>query len=382
MVFYFKFSEKIMLDPRITKLARVLVSHSCRVAPGEKVLIEAIDVPHEFTCELIRLTKEAGGIPLVKLDSNQIRRALLLSGSDESWECVAKIEKAMIEQAACYIGARGSLNVSELSDVPTDKQKIYEKKVWEPVHQAIRVPKTRWVVLRWPSSSMAQLAEMSTSSFEDFFFQVCTLDYDKMAKAMQPLIERMQKTDLVKIVGPRDTNLAFSIKNIPVVGCSGSHNIPDGEVFSAPVRDSVQGVIYYNTPTLYRGETHQDVRLEFKDGKIIKATSSNTEKLNEVFDTDEGARFIGEFAIGFNPFCTRPMKDILFDEKIAGSIHFTPGNCYKETENGNRSSIHWDLVLRQTPEAGGGELYFDGELIRKDGRFVVADLAALNPENL
>lgn len=371
-----------MLDPRITKLAQVLISHSCKVKAGEKVLIEAIDVPHEFTCELIRLTKEAGGTPLVKLESSQVKRALMLHGTEESWQYVADVEKTMMQQADCYIGARGSLNVSELSDVASDKQKLYEKIVWEPIHQNIRVPNTRWVVLRWPSASMAQLAEMSTAGFEEFFFNVCTLDYDKMERAMQPLIERMSKTDKVRIVGPRDTDLRFSIKNIPVVGCSGSHNIPDGEVFTAPVRDSVQGVIHYNTPTLYRGETHNDVRLVFKDGKIIEATSSNTEKLNEVFNSDEGARYVGEFAIGFNPFCTRPMKDILFDEKISGSIHFTPGNCYKETDNGNRSSIHWDLVLRQTENAGGGEIYFDDVLIRKNGRFVVPDLEVLNPENL
>lgn len=371
-----------MLDSRVTKLCDVIINHSCKVKLGDKVLIEAIDVPHEFTSELIRLTKEAQGIPIVKLDSNHIRRALLLSGTVESWQSAYLYEKALMEQADCYIGARGSFNICELSDVPTEKQKLYEKYVWEPIHQKIRLPKTRWVVLRWPSSSMAQAAEMSTSSFEEFFFKVCTLDYSKMDRAMQPLMQRMSKTDRVQIIGPRDTNLSFSIKNIPVVGCSGSHNIPDGEVFTAPVKDSVQGVIHYNTPTIYRGETHHDVRLVFKDGKIIEASSSNTEKLNEVFDTDEGARFIGEFAIGFNPFCTKPMKDILFDEKIAGSIHFTPGNCYAETDNTNRSCIHWDLVLRQGSDAGGGEIYFDGELIRKDGRFIPSDLLALNPENL
>jgi aminopeptidase len=370
------------MDPRMTKLAETLINYSCKAKKGEKILIEAIDIPHTFTNELIRAARAAGAIPIVKLDSNEIKRAMLLNGSEEGWKMIAECERSMMSQVQCYIGIRGSYNVSELSDVPAAQQKLYEDTVWKQVHQEIRVKKTRWVVLRWPTASMAQLAEMSTQGFEDFFFNVCTLDYAKMEKAMQPLIELMNKTDQVRLVGPKDTLLTFSIKDIPAIGCSGHRNIPDGEVFTAPVRDSVNGVIHYNTPTLYRGETHTDVRLEFEKGRIVKGASSNTEKLNEVLDTDEGARYVGEFAIGFNPYCTRPMKDILFDEKMAGSIHFTPGQCYEETENGNKSNIHWDMVLQQTDAAGGGEIYFDGKLIRKNGRFVLPELEGLNPERL
>jgi aminopeptidase len=237
-------------------------------------------------------------------------------------------------------------------------------------------------VLRWPTPSMAQMAEMSTSAFEDFYFNVCTLDYARMAKAMTPLVELMQKTDRVRLRGPRDTDLQFSIKGIPAIPCDGRVNIPDGEVFTAPVKLSVNGVIHFNCPTIYRGVTHNDIRLVFREGKIVEATSTSTDKLNEVLDADAGARYVGEFAIGFNPHCTKPMKDILFDEKIAGSIHFTPGACYDEASNGNKSDIHWDMVMRQTPESGGGEIYFDDRLVRKDGRFVVPELLGLNPENL
>jgi aminopeptidase len=282
----------------------------------------------------------------------------------------------------CYIGARGSPNVSELSDVPADKQKLYEATVWKRVHQEIRIKKTRWVVLRWPSPSMAQMAEMSTEAFEDFYFNVCTLDYGKMARAMQPLKDLMERTDRVRLKGPQDTDLNFSIKGIPAIPCDGKVNIPDGEVFTAPVRNSVNGVIHFNCPTIYRGQTHNDIRLVFKDGKVVEATSTNSEKLNEVLNSDEGARYVGEFAIGFNPYCTKPMKDILFDEKIAGSIHFTPGQAYDEANNGNKSAIHWDMVMRQDKEVGGGEMYFDNKLIRKDGRFVVQELQGLNPEYL
>ena len=371
-----------MIDPRMTRLADVLVNYSCELKSGERILIEAIDVPHEFTCELIRTAKAAGGIPVVKLESNQIKRALMRSGSRESWDLIAETEKGLMEKIQCYIGARGNPNVSELSDVSADQQALYENSVWKRVHTEIRVKKTRWVVLRWPNPSMAQMAEMSTEAFEDFFFDVCTMDYARMAAAMKPLSKRMMQTDVVRIRGPRDTDLTFSIKGIPAIECEGKRNIPDGEVFTAPIRNSVNGVIHYNTPTLYRGETHNDVRLVFKNGKIVEATSTNAKKLNEVLDADEGARYVGEFAIGFNPYCTRPMKDILFDEKIAGSIHFTPGGCYEEAGNGNKSAIHWDMVLRQTPDCGGGELFFDSTLVRKDGLFVTDDLLGLNPERL
>jgi aminopeptidase len=259
--------------------------------------------------------------------------------------------------------------------------KLYEKHVWQRVHHDIRVKKTRWVVLRWPNPSMAQSANMSTEAFENFYFDVCTLDYSKMSKAMQPLVDLMNRTARVRLVAP-GTDLNFSIKDIPAVGCDGKLNIPDGEAFTAPVKDSVNGTIQFNARTIYHGVVHDNVRLVFREGKIVEATSSNTEALNKVLDTDEGARYVGEFALGFNPYVTRPMLDILFDEKIAGSIHFTPGSCYDEAPNGNKSEIHWDMVLLMTPDAGGGEIHFDDKLIRKDGRFMLPELEPLNPENL
>lgn len=371
-----------MIDPRMTKLAETLIGHSTAVKPGDKILIEAIDIPHEFTIECARVARAAGGHPLVLLKSNRVNRALMLHGTQESWNLTADVELLQMQNVQCYLGIRGNPNVSELSDVSAEQMKIYESTVWKRVHIETRVPKTRWCVLRWPSPSMAQLAQMSTEAFENFYFDVCTLDYAKMARAMEPLKARLEATDQVRIKGPQDTDLTFSIKGLPAIPCAGTHNIPDGEVFTAPVKESVNGVIHYNTPTLYHGTTHDDVRLVFRDGKIVEATSTATDKLNEVLDTDEGARYVGEFAIGVNPYVTRAMKDTLFDEKIAGSIHFTPGGSYDECPNGNKSEVHWDMVLIQTPEFGGGEIYFDGELVRKDGLFVVDDLKPLNPENL
>jgi aminopeptidase len=370
-----------MLDPRAQKLAEILVNYSCRVTPGDHVLVEAVDTPPEFVTALVQTIAKANGYPHVLLKTASVTRALMCAGTHEQWKKIASIERSQMEQMQCYIGVRGSCNISELSDVANDQQKLYESTLWKEVHHDVRVKKTRWVVLRWPNAAMAQLAQMSTESFEDFFFNVCTLDYAKMSLAMKPLQELMERTNQVRLVGP-GTDLSFSIQGIPAISCDGRVNLPDGEVFTAPQRESIQGTIQFNTDTLYRGTTHQDVRLTFVNGAITSATSSNTKALLEVLDSDPGARYVGEFAIGFNPYCTRPMKDILFDEKIAGSIHLTPGACYDEASNGNQSDIHWDLVLRQTADVGGGEIWFDDVLVRKDGLFVLPELYALNPEKL
>jgi aminopeptidase len=280
-----------------------------------------------------------------------------------------------------YIGIRSGENVSELGAVPSDKMKIYQEHFQKPVHSEQRVKYTKWCVMRYPNPSMAQLADMATEQFEDFYFKVCNLDYSKMSKAMDSLVDYMKDVDRVRITG-KDTDLAFSIKGLPAIKCDGKLNIPDGEVFSAPVKDSVNGYITYNTPAVYQGITFSNIRLEFKQGKIVKATANDTERIEKIFDTDEGARYVGEFAIGVNPYIEKPMKDTLFDEKIKGSIHFTPGSCYDECDNGNQSAIHWDLVFIQRPEYGGGEIWFDNTLVRKDGVFVVKELECLNPENL
>lgn len=370
------------MDSRITQLAERLVTYSCKVKENEKVLIQVFgNDAKDLVRAIVKEVYKAKAFPFVRFVNQQIQREILLGCSEEQLKIMAEVDSLEMSQMDCYIGIRGAENVSELSDVPSERMTLYEKFYSTPVHHEIRVPKTRWVVLRYPNSAMAQLSNMSTEAFEDFYFQVCNLDYSKMNEAMKSLVEYMNRTDKVRLVAP-GTDLTFSIKDIPAIPCAGELNIPDGEVFTAPVKDSVNGVITYNAPSLYQGFTFENVRLEFENGKIVKATANDTERINEVFDTDEGARYVGEFAIGVNPFILHPMKDILFDEKIMGSIHFTPGNCYDEAPNGNESAVHWDLVLIQTPEYGGGEIYFDDVLVRKDGLFVVPELECLNPENL
>ena len=370
-----------MQDPRLEKLADVLIHHSTKIQAGEKVLIEGFDMPEEMILALIRKVREAGGVPMVTIKNNRVQRELIRANDATTMENIGAYEAFRMGRVQAYIGLRGSYNISEMSDVSGGAMDLYEKHWLKPVHYDIRVPKTKWVVLRWPTASMAQQAQMSTEAFEDFYFDVCTLDYGKMAQAAQALKLRMEQTDRVRLTGV-DTDLQFRIQNIPAIPCSGSHNIPDGECFTAPIKDSVNGTIRYNVPTIYRGTPFSDICLTFEKGKIVEAMSSDTDKLNEILDTDEGARYIGEFAIGFNPYITKPMLDILFDEKIAGSFHFTPGQAYEDADNGNRSGVHWDMVFIQTPEYGGGEIYFDDECIRKDGFFVVPGLEGLNPENL
>jgi len=370
-----------MRDPRGARLARLIVEHSTCLKPGEAVLIEAFDAADGLVLDLIDATHAAGALPIVSIRSNAVIRSQISRAGAAQLELQAAIELFQMQKVQAYVGIRGAANVSELSDVPPDRMALYQQKVAQPVHLDYRVNHTRWVVLRYPNAAMAQLAGMSTEQFEDFYYRVCTLDYARMADAMEPLKQRMDRTDQVRIVGP-GTDLKFSIRDIPSVKCEGRRNLPDGECYTAPVRDSVEGTISYNTPSLYLGTTYEQVKFTFEGGRIVQAKGAPQDRLDAVLDSDEGARFIGEFSLGFHPLINRPMKDTLFDEKIAGSLHFTPGQAYEDVDNGNRSAVHWDMVLIQRPEWGGGEVWFDGELIRKDGRFVPADLKPLNPERL
>jgi len=368
-----------MSDPRYDALAKVLVSHSTKLKKGERVLIDVAETPEEFVIALIRAVREAKAEPFVTIHTNRISRELALGVTATQAATMAEIDLARLKKMQAYIAVRGSHNMAEMADVPQEKSALLSSKLRPALDY--RINKTRWVVLRWPNPSMAQMGQMSTEAFADFFFRVCTLDYAAMIPGMKALKALMDRTDRVEITGP-GTDLRFSIKGIGSVICGGEHNIPDGEVFSCPVKDSVEGHITFNAPTTARGIAFDNVRLEFSKGKIIKATANNTKALNEILDTDAGSRFIGEFSLGFNPHILHPMRDILFDEKIAGSFHFTPGQAYEVAGNGNKSAVHWDMVCIQRPDYGGGEVWFDGKLIRKDGLFLPASLQSLNPDRL
>jgi aminopeptidase len=369
-----------MRDPRLTQLATNLINYAVALEPGEPVLIENFGIERELVEALVEAAYAAGGHPFVLLKDNRSLRKLYRNASEEQIQLMADIERKQMQAMDACIGLRAGDNINELSDGPAEQMKLYGQTIGK-MHTQDRVNGTKWVVLRFPAGSMAQLANQSTEAFEDFYFDVCTLDYEKMGQAVEPLVDLMNRTDSVRLVGP-GTDHSFSMNDIPAIKCAGIANIPDGEVFTAPGKDSVNGVISYNTLSSYQGFTFEIVKLTFKDGKIVEASANDTDRINQVFDTDAGSRFVGEFAIGVNPFIQHPMKDILFDEKIDGSFHFTPGQPYEEAYNGNDSSVHWDLVNIQRPDYGGGEIWSDDVLIRKDGRFVLPELEVLNPENL
>jgi aminopeptidase len=368
-----------MHDPRCDKLAEVLTRHSTKLGRGENVLIEVFDVPDGMAVALIRAVRAAGAVPFVNIHRASVSRELTMEATEAQVRVSAAVELARMKKMHAYIAVRGSHNITEMSDVPEETMRMVSGGMRRVLDW--RINRTKWVVLRWPTPAMAQQAQMSTPAFEDFFFKVCTLDYARMAPGMAALKALMDRTDRVRLVGP-GTDLRFSIRGIGSVVCGGDRNIPDGEVFSCPVKKSVEGHVSFNVPSIYQGQAFDGVRLEFSKGKIVGATANNTAALNRILDSDPGARFIGEFSLGFNPHILHPMRDILFDEKIAGSFHFTPGQAYKVAGNGNRSRIHWDMVCIQRPDYGGGEVWFDGKLIRKDGEFTVPALGKLNPEFL
>lgn len=370
------------MDERIRKLASNLLNHSVRLKKDEKILIEMIGTDcSDLAIELIKQSKELGATPLFNIIDYKVLKEILLNSNKEQIEEYAKYDLIKMQNVDAYIGIRAA-NPKELDGISKENMEIYNKYYQTPVHFEERVKNTKWCILRYPNEWLATSAKMSLEEFTDFFYNVCTIDYDKMEEAMEPLKQLLTNTKNVHIIGP-GTDLTFSVEGITAEKYFGTYNIPDGEVASCPTKYSTNGYITYNTETIYNGITFNNIYFEFKDGKIIKAEAGDkTKELNEILDTDDGARYIGEFAFGLNPYVKNTMGDTLFDEKVAGSFHFTPGTALEESDNGNRSNIHWDIVCIQTPEFGGGEIYFDDVLIRKDGKFILEELKALNPENL
>jgi aminopeptidase len=372
-----------MLDLRVHQLAEMLCSHSVSLGPEDCVLIHAIDIPEEAVAAMVEAAHAAGAQAFVKTESSRVQRSLMRGMTLRNAETMAEIDLHEMKRMTAYIAFRGAANAFEGADVDGETRAMWAKAYSAPVHGEQRVNHTKWAVLRWPSPGMAQQAGMSTEAFEDFYFQVCNVDYGRMEAAARPLVELMSRTDRVEIKGP-GTDLSFSIQGIGAVSCHGRRNIPDGECFSAPVAGSMNGTVQYNTVSLYEGREFKDIRFTVRNGEIADAEAgAMTERLNHILDTDPGARRFGEWSLGYNPAILHPMRDTLFDEKIAGSFHLTPGRSYAPPGgNGNESAIHWDIVCIQRPDYGGGEVWFDGVLIRKDGLFVIPELAGLNPDAL
>lgn len=371
-------------DERIARLAENLIKNSVKLKKGEQIYIEAIGLSTmPLVQELVKAATKAGGVPFYYFNEQSLQKEFIENASVAQMKAQAEIHKQLMANSQAYIGVRGNDDLFKMSAVDPEKMNNYQKYYWNPVHSEIRVPKTKWCVLRYPNSAFAAMSKMALEEFEDFYFDACLVDYVKMGQAMKPLKKLMDKTKKVRIVAP-GTEVEFSIAGLKSIICDGKMNIPDGEVYTAPVKDSINGVIQFNTDTTYLGTVFSNIRLEFKDGKIVEGHSMiNDDKFQKILNIDEGSRYMGEFALGVNPYVTQPMLDILFDEKISGSFHMAIGNSYEdETNNGNKSAIHWDLVQMQDAEHGGGEIFFDDVLVRKNGRFVLPDLIGLNPEKL
>ena len=359
------------------KLSNTLINYSLNIKEKEKVLITYSDIKcKNLVKHLIKDITKVNGFPFVKIIDDEINALLLKETTIDKIDLVAKHLKEEVNNYDAFITIRYNKNEYESTNVsPSIRKKLGNKTL---KYKEIRTNQRKWVILNYPSYLDAYKAKMSYDDFYNYSFNAMNYDYSKTKDLIKPLKELMLKTDKVRITAP-NTDITFSIKNMNVIECLGNFNIPDGEIFTAPIKNSINGVITYNVDSPYNGNVYKNVSLTFKDGKIIKSTcDGDNEKLSEIFETDEGSKYVGEFALGLNPNIKNPISDILFDEKIIGSIHFTPGAAYKEAYNQNDSAIHWDMVLIQRKEYGGGNIYFDDVLIRKDGLFVLDELLPLN----
>jgi aminopeptidase len=365
-----------MKDPRVKELAGVLVNYSTRVKKGDVVLISASGFEAAPLVQELYILCLERGAAYVEYEFNlpEINRHFFNMATKGQLAYFPEHRLAFMKKATVYIAISAGENSMVMAKA-NQSNMISWSKVVRPIIDE-RVKHTRWVITRYPTQGAAQEAKMSLEEYEDYLFSACCIDWSVESKKQERLKRLMDRACKVRITAD-DTDLSFSIKGMPGIKCDGRYNIPDGEVFTAPVRDSVEGYITYNCPTVYQGKEFNNIRLEFSSGKIVRASSPGMDKeLNSILNTDEGARFIGEFAIGVNPGITEPMRNILFDEKIFGSIHFTPGQCYDECDNGNRSAVHWDMIKILK---NGGEIWFDDQAIQRNGQFVHKDLLALNP---
>ncbi len=374
----------MLSDPRIDRLAGVLLRHSLALAPGDIFQINAPFAAKPLVTAIYREAARIGVFPILRWQDDEIGRMAteLLSPDDVASERFLALnagwEMARWQDIAANLTIRGPENDQENSQVPRAKIQMAAK-AGEPLQRLI-IDERRWVLFYWPTPAQAQKASLSSDAYLDFVLDVSLVDYERLLAAEKSLAQRMETADQVHIVAP-GTDLNFSIRGMPAICCCGRRNVPDGEVYTAPLRESANGRITYNVPSTMWGKTYEQISLTFENGRIREATCGRGDaaELTRIFDTDEGARYIGEFSFGVNPMIRKPTGSTLFDEKITGSIHLTPGNAYAKADNGNKSLIHWDLIQIQRSDYGGGEIWFDGELIRQDGLFVPRELQGLNP---
>lgn len=362
---------------RLQSLATVLLEHSLGLKKGERLLVRGHGEALPLMGVLVSLALERGIVTDYELMDETMNRLLMIGATRETYKLKADTTLHRIEASDAVVNIFAMGNDYQFADVPQDRLTLTQQ-MDRPFIEKM-VGEKRWVLLNYPTALGAHKARMGTEAFADHLMKVCTVDYSGMAKALEPLKRRMDKADRVRITAP-GTDLSFSVKGLEAVPCTGQNNLPDGEIYTAPVLESVHGTIRFNTPSPFKGHVFHNMTWVFEKGRIVKVGSDEgTEALEAVLSIDEGARRLGEFAFGLNPLIDEAMGNILFDEKINGSIHLAAGQAYDgPADNGNRSANHWDNILILKKEKGGGEVRFDGELIQKDGLFVPEDLAALN----
>lgn len=375
----------MMKEKDILALARQFMGNAVNVASGDNVWIEYVgDEAKPLAQACMQEAVNAGGKGFMYNSSGvQIAAILKAAGdSDDALEKEGARRYELMKTMNGYIRICDENDVN-LAGIPLDDMRRYQGLVMEKATNH-RVRYTNWLVVDSPSKAFAKACGMSLKKFEEFYLKVCLVDYNRMTEAGLPLEYYMAQAEHVRLTG-EGTDISFIKKDISARLCTGKRNIPDGECFTAPDADSVNGYITYG-PSRYWGKSFPWIRLEVRDGVIVKAESATDEmtvQLNTILDTDEGARRFGEFAIAFNPQIKKPTGNILFDEKIDGSIHLTPGQCYEDiANNGNMSKVHWDMVKIQRPDYGGGDIIMDDRLVRRNGIFMPKDLHGLNPQNL
>lgn len=353
------------------KIAENIVEYSLELKQGEylNILIQG-NSQNVLGREIERIANEKGIITRYAFLNYENFETF----TDEEFEKFVERELKIMQLCDACVRVVDMVPV-QLSDKAVERRNHFLKIVRDDV-----MLKKRWNLTSVPCRENFK-SEEEYRELLDTYIKSCSIDYNEMSKAMDKLVNRLSKGNMVRIVA-KGTDLTFSIKGMPAIKCFGKLNLPDGEIFTAPIKDSVNGYITYNLPSVQNGITHNNIYFEFRNGKIVREYSDNTEELTKVLNTDEGARCIGEFSFGVNPYVKKFFNNTLYDEKIRGSIHLTPGDAYEECDNGNRSIVHWDLVQSHNPEHGGGEIWVDGELIRKDGIFVADYLKCLNPSNL
>ena len=366
-----------MRDPRLARLADVLVNYSVGVTKDQVVRISGPPVGQPLVVELYRAVLAAGGHPVVRMAPEELEEVLLKHGSDEQLRFVNPIQKFEYERIDASIGLWGEENTKALSNVDPKRigmNQAARKPLLETFMKRSAEGTLRWVGTQFPTQGAAQDAEMSLAEYEDFVFSAGKLDRPDPVAAWKAVSERQQRlTDFLngkrdyRVVAANGTDVTLSVAGMKWINCDGHHNFPDGEVFTGPVVDSVNGTIRFSFPAVHHGREVDGVRLVFRNGKVVEASADKGEEfLISMLDTDAGSRFLGECAIGTNYDITRYTKNTLFDEKIGGTVHFALGAGYPETGNRNESGLHWDMVvdLRQ-----GGYIEVDGVKVNVDGKF-------------